>query len=108
MYLQKSIQGAAWVRETENTRSNDITHSHGSGDSDAVWRPLYLVEAYDVDHPGTEPRGGRGFLPYELGVELRVAQVLFSHTPHGGLRDVLLVKVHQSLQEVIHLDVRVN
>ena len=66
---------------------------------------VYLVEAYDVDHPGAEPRSSRGFLSHKLGVELRVAEVLLSHTPHRGLGDVLFVKVHQSLQEVVHLDV---
>ena len=67
---------------------------------------VYLVEAYNVDDPGTEPRSGGGLLPYELRVELRVTEVLVSHTPHRGLGDVLFVKVHQSLQEVVHLDVR--
>lgn len=63
------------------------------------------MEAYDVDYPGTEPRSSRGLLTYELWVELRVTEVLLSHTPHCGLGDVLFVKVHQSLQEVINLDV---
>lgn len=64
-----------------------------------------LVEAYDVDHPGAEPRSGRGLLSHKLWVELRVAEVLLSHTPHRGFGDVLFVKVHQSLEEVVHLDV---
>lgn len=66
----------------------------------------YLVEAYDVDHPGTEPRSSRGFLSYELWVELRVTEVFVSHTPHRGLGDVLFVEVHQSLQKVIHLEMK--
>lgn len=69
---------------------------------------LYLVEAHDVDDPGAEACSRRGFLPHELGVELRVAQVFLLHTPDRGLRDVLFVKVHQSLQEVVHLGVRVH
>lgn len=64
-----------------------------------------LVEAYDVDHPGAEPRSRRRFLSHKLGVELRVAEVLVSHTPHRRLGDVLFVKVHQSLEEVVHLNV---
>lgn len=63
------------------------------------------METYDVDHPGTQPRSSRGFLSYKLRVELRVTEVLISYTPYCGLRDVLFVKVHQSLQEVIHLHV---
>lgn len=67
---------------------------------------VYLVEAYDVDHPGTEPRSSRGLLSHKLRVELWVTEVVVSHTLHGGLRDVLFVKVHQSLQEVVHLNVQ--
>lgn len=63
------------------------------------------MEAYDVDYPGAEPRSSRGFLSHKLWVELWVTEVIVSHTPHCGLGDVLFVKVHQSLQEVIHLDV---
>lgn len=62
------------------------------------------MEANNVDHPGTQARSSRGFLSDKLGVELRVAEVLVSDTPHRGLGDVLFVKVHQSLQEVVHLD----
>lgn len=64
---------------------------------------VYLVEADDVDHPCTKARSSRGFLFYKVRVELWVTEVLISHTPHRGLRDVLFVKVYQSLQEVIHL-----
>ena len=64
---------------------------------------VYLVETDDVDDPGTEASGGGGFEPDKLWVELRVAEVLVSHAPHCGVWDVLLVKVHQSLQEVIYL-----
>ena len=61
------------------------------------------MEAYDVYHPGTEPCSSRGFLSHKLRVELWVTEVLVSDTPHRGLGDMLFVKVHQSLQEVIHL-----
>lgn len=64
---------------------------------------MYLVEAYHVDYPGTEPCSSRGFLPYKVRVELRVTEVLILHTPHCGLRDMLFIKVHQSLQEFIYL-----
>lgn len=63
----------------------------------------YLVEVYDVDHPGTETCSGRRLLSHKLRVELGVAEVVVPHTLHCGLRDVLFVKVHQSLQEVVHL-----
>lgn len=63
------------------------------------------MEAYDVDHPGTEPRSSRGFLSYKVGVELWVTEILVFYALHRGLGNVLFVEVHQSLQEVIHLDV---
>lgn len=65
---------------------------------------MYLMEAYDVDYPGTEPCSSRGFLSYKVRVEFWVTEVLVFHTPYGGLGNMLFVKVHQSLQEVIHLD----
>lgn len=65
---------------------------------------MYLMETYDVDYPGTEPCSSRGFLSYKVRVEFWVTEVLVFHTPHCGLRDMLFVKIHQSLQEVIHLD----
>lgn len=65
---------------------------------------MYLVETYDVDYPRTEPRSSRGFLSHKVGVEFWVTEVLVFHTLHRGLGYALFVKVHQSLQEVIHLD----
>lgn len=71
-------------------------------------RPLYLVEVHNVDDPGTQSCSRQGFLPHKLGIELRVTQVFLLHTPDRSLRDVLFVKVHQSLQEVVHLCVHVR
>lgn len=73
-----------------------------------VVQPLYLVEAHDIDDPGAESCSRRGFLPHKLGVELRVAQVFLLHTPYCSLRNVLFVKVHQSLQEVVNLRVHAH
>ena len=61
------------------------------------------MEADDVDDPGAEARGGGGLEPDEVGVEVGVPEVLVPHTAHRGLRDVLLIEVHQRLQEVVHL-----
>lgn len=66
------------------------------------------MEAHDVDDPGTEPCGSRGFMSNKLGVELGVTEVIVSNTLHCGLGDVFFVKVHQSLQEVVHLFVQMH
>jgi len=71
---------------------------------DSLGSRVYLMEAYDVDHPGTEACSGGSFLSDKLRVKLWVTEVLVSHTPHRGFRDMLFVKVHQSLQEIIHLN----
>lgn len=115
LYLQKSIQGSVIVVEKETNSSmaktqvctvKNITHRLSLDDSNHVWQLVYLVEVYDVDYPGTEPCSSWGFLSYKFRIELRVTEVFFSHTPYCGLGDVLFVKGHQSLQEVVHLDVR--
>lgn len=62
------------------------------------------MEADHIDHPGTEPSSSGRFVMHKLRVEPGVTKVVVPHHLHCGLRDVLLVKVHQSLQEVIHLD----
>lgn len=119
MYLQKSVQGSVVVIVVVEEREKDSSNNKDAENMaqllcsawmrlntcDSCGSCMYLVEADDVDDPGAEPRGGRGFLSHELRVKLRVAEVLVPHAPHRGLGDVLLVEVHQSLQEVVHLDV---
>ena len=68
-------------------------------------RGLYLVEADDVDDPGAEAGSGGGLEPDKVGVELGVLEVLVPHTPHRRLWDVLLIKVHQRLQEIVDLEI---
>lgn len=56
-----------------------------------------LVEADDVDDPGTETGRCRGFQTHKLWIELRITQILvFDHT-HCGFRDMLFIKINQCL-----------
>lgn len=100
--LSKAAQGIERVNLLTIRTAVLLTDNHHPQSFQAPC--LYLVESYDVDHPGTKPCSSRRLLSHKLWVELGVAEVVVSHTLHRGLRDVLFVKVHQSLQEVVHLE----
>lgn len=65
--------------------------------------PSHLIVAHNIDGPSTEPSSSIGLGANVLRVKLWITEVLLLHCTQTLLRYVLLIIVHQSLQEVIQL-----